>query len=324
MRRIGMRVNVLFQVSTFLLFALGSLVPAHASLMVYTEQATGSGRLGGSSFTNALVTITFVGDTDDVRFRHVSPIPGPIPFLSVSRAPATVNVSGIGTATFTNSIEVACLPIAFGPFVPTTTIGGILGTISLALEGYGLKTPIGPITGSADFRIGAPVPTSLGPFSWDDIAGRMSTFTATPGVVPVETTLSTNPTPASGTVGVTALNDEATLQGENPTGTITFSLFGPPDPNCAGAPFFTQTIPVSGNGTVSTSDGPVANVAGTWQWVVSYSGDAHNSPASSICTDEPVTVNASSSAIPTLSEWGMIMMVALLVWLAMRRMRQAS
>src|SRR5262245_48109662 len=167
--KIAMRVNVLFQMSTFLLFAFGSLVAAQASPMVYTEQATGSGRLGESSFTNALVTVTFVGDTDDVRFRHVSPIPGPIPFLSVSLAPATVNVSGIGTATITNSIEVACLPIAFGPFVPEATIGGILGTISLALEGYGLKTPIGPITGSADFRIGAPVLTTLGPFSWDEI-----------------------------------------------------------------------------------------------------------------------------------------------------------
>jgi hypothetical protein len=236
----------------------------------------------------------------------------------------TVNVSGIGTATFTNSIEVACLPIVFGPIVPAATIGGILGTESLALQGYNLKTPIGPITGGALYNVVTRFPTTLGDFSWDGVVGRSSTFTATPGVVPVETTLSTNATPASGTVGVTALNDEATLQGENPTGAITFSLFSPADPNCAGAPFFTQTVPVSGNGTVSTSGGPVANGAGTWHWVVSYSGDTHNSPASSNCTDEPVTVNASSGAIPTLSEWGMIMMVALLVWLAMRRMRQAS
>lgn len=321
-----MRVNVLFQVSMFLLFAFGSLVPAHASPMVYTVQTTGSGRLGGSSFTNALVTVAFTGDTDDVV---AVPSRGfPIFVSFVSRAPATVSVSGIGTGTFTDRITVFSNPFAdlngegVAGIEDFTIRRNILDTSSRAFGLYGLQSAIGPITGVALFNAGSRFPTTLGDFVLDDAVE--STFTATPGVVPVETTLSTNPTPASGTAGVTPLNDEATLQGESPTGTITFSLFSPADPNCAGAPFFSQTVPVSGNGTVSTSDGPVTNVAGTWQWVVSYSGDAHNSPASSTCTDEPVTVNASSGAIPTLSEWGMIMMVALLVWLAMRRMRQAS
>ena len=237
-------------------------------------------------------------------------------------------MSGIGTARFTDSITVFSNPV--GGFdgrgaagIEDFTISrNILDTGSPAFRTYDLKTAIGPITGQALFNGGSQFPTTLGDFRLDNAVE--STFTATSGVLPAETLLSTSPTPASGTVGGTRLNDQATLQGVNPTGTISFSLFSPADPNCAGAPFFTQTVPVSGNSTVSTSDGPVANGAGTWHWVVSYSGDANNSPVSSTCPDEPVTVNASSGAIPTLSEWGMIMMVALLAWLAMRRIRTTS
>jgi hypothetical protein len=142
-----------------------------------------------------------------------------------------------------------------------------------------------------------------------------------PGTGPA---LATTPTPASGTVGVTALNDQATLSGgSSPTGFITFALFSPADPTCSGGAFFSQTVPVSGNGTVSTSGGPVADAAGTWHWTASYSGDANNSPAGSTCADEPVFVSASAAPIPTLSEWGMIMMAAVLAWFAMRRMRRA-
>jgi hypothetical protein len=36
----------------------------------------------------------------------------------------------------------------------------------------------------------------------------------------------------------------------------------------------------------------VANVAGTWHWVASYSGDANNNPVASTCTAEAVTVTA--------------------------------
>jgi hypothetical protein len=142
-----------------------------------------------------------------------------------------------------------------------------------------------------------------------------------PGTGPA---LATTPTPASGTVGVTALNDQATLSGgSSPTGFITFALFSPADPTCSGGAFFSQTVPVSGNGTVSTSGGPVADAAGTWHWTASYSGDANNSPAGSTCADEPVFVSASAAPIPTLSEWGMIMMATVLAWFAMRRMRRA-
>ena len=49
-------------------------------------------------------------------------------------------------------------------------------------------------------------------------------------------------------VGV-ALFDSANLGlGNNPTGTITFRLYSPFDPSCAGAPVFTWNTAVNGNG----------------------------------------------------------------------------
>jgi hypothetical protein len=86
------------------------------------------------------------------------------------------------------------------------------------------------------------------------------------------------------------LNDSATVTGGfNPTGTVTFNLFGPSDPTCSGTPAYTQTVGLSG-GSASTSPGFVTNAAGTWNWTASYSGDANNSPATSGCGAESVTV----------------------------------
>ena len=76
-----MHVNIVLRVSTFLLVAVGTLVPAYAAPITYTVQTIGTGRLGGSSFSDALVTVTFTGDTDDVQ------VVGPVFVSFVSRAP---------------------------------------------------------------------------------------------------------------------------------------------------------------------------------------------------------------------------------------------
>ena len=57
--------------------------------------------------------------------------------------------------------------------------------------------------------------------------------------------------------------------------------------------------PVSGNGTYSTPTGytlpTTGTVTGTYQWVVSYSGDANNRPqCTSVLGDEPVMVDPAS------------------------------
>ena len=63
-------------------------------------------------------------------------------------------------------------------------------------------------------------------------------------VGPITPTLTT-----SASQGGPSYTDTATLAGgTSPTGTITFNLFGPNDATCTGAPLFTSTVTVTGNG----------------------------------------------------------------------------
>ena len=93
------------------------------------------------------------------------------------------------------------------------------------------------------------------------------------------------------------LTDSATLfGGSNPTGTITFTLYGP-DSTVVDR----ETATVNGNGVYSTPSGYLPSVAGTYQWVVSYGGDINNGPAASTLGSEPevaVSVDAWSGLGP--------------------------
>ncbi|MFN2506217.1 MAG: DUF4214 domain-containing protein [Acidimicrobiales bacterium] len=94
--------------------------------------------------------------------------------------------------------------------------------------------------------------------------------------------------------------DSATLYyGVNPTGTITFTLFSPDNPTCAGAPIFTSTKPVTGNG-YHTSDFVSSNRAGVYRWIASYSGDARNAPSATACGD-PTQETTQAKRTPTLN-----------------------
>jgi hypothetical protein len=91
---------------------------------------------------------------------------------------------------------------------------------------------------------------------------------------------------AGGIVGQVTLNDTAHLTGgDNPTGSITFTLTAP-DNTVA----YTQTVTVNGDGDYSTSPGVVATQTGTYQWSATYNGDANNNPVSSDAGSEPVVV----------------------------------
>jgi hypothetical protein len=92
-------------------------------------------------------------------------------------------------------------------------------------------------------------------------------------------------------------NDDATISGTTPNagGTITFNLYSPGNATCAGPADFTQTVPVSGNGTYSTTNTGafVASANGTWRWQVIYSGDADNVGTVSACGVENFTITNS-------------------------------
>jgi hypothetical protein len=98
---------------------------------------------------------------------------------------------------------------------------------------------------------------------------------------------------AGGTIGV-SVSDTATVSGgHNPTGTVTFQLFGSGDSTCSGTPvFISSNQPLSGGSAASGSFTPTTT--GTYEWVATYNGDDGNLTAVSSCGSEPVTIVAAA------------------------------
>ena len=79
------------------------------------------------------------------------------------------------------------------------------------------------------------------------------------------------------------LTASATISGGyNETGNVTFSLYAP-----NGNLLTTEAVPVSGNGTYTTPSGYTPSIAGTYQWVASYSGDGNNNGVSTTYGNTP-------------------------------------
>jgi hypothetical protein len=88
--------------------------------------------------------------------------------------------------------------------------------------------------------------------------------------------------------------DSATLSGgAEPTGELTFDLYGPDDEDCSGPPVASTTQAVDGAGTY-TSPAALPEEPGRYRYIARYSGDAANRPAAGACNDpdESVTVTA--------------------------------
>lgn len=119
--------------------------------------------------------------------------------------------------------------------------------------------------------------------SFEDANAENNTATATTAVVaaiPTLTTQASSSVPLGG-----AISDTATLSGGlNPTGMIGFFAYGPNDANCGGAPAFTSSVDVNGNGQYNS--GPFVPAApGTYRFVATYQGDINNKAVSGSCND---------------------------------------
>jgi hypothetical protein len=145
---------------------------------------------------------------------------------------------------------------------------------ALAVPASGLNTTDGVLTLATN--------PATDPSELTGIAFSPTAVVTSPAQVsPASPTISASagPTVVIGTG--TRLTASATLTGGyNETGTITFTLYNPNNVNV-----YTDTVMVTGNGSYDTSSGTatgsaVPTLAGTYQWVASYSGDANNTAVS--------------------------------------------
>jgi hypothetical protein len=145
-------------VSAAVFFCFASTI--WASSIVYTFSGTASGTLGGTTFTNALVQETAVGDTAGVVSFTADGIN-----LFANPVDITIAIAGVGTTTVTQPSALYSIPSPFVvgdgfpdvPYAILATIDnppsldsftglGVLG--SNALLGYDLATSFGPVTGT--------------------------------------------------------------------------------------------------------------------------------------------------------------------------------
>ncbi|MCU1589064.1 MAG: hypothetical protein JWP11_320, partial [Frankiales bacterium] len=112
------------------------------------------------------------------------------------------------------------------------------------------------------------------------------------------TTITTVASPASGRGEPISDTATVTTAALPPTGSVTFTLFGPNDGTCA-TPIFSSTKPVSGGS--AHSDSYVPSVPGDYQWTATYSGDSNNAPATSGCNaaGETTTVGKGNPTLVT-------------------------
>jgi hypothetical protein len=196
------------------------------------------------------------------------------------------------------------------------------GTMTFRLYGPGNSTCAGnplftstvSVAGNNDYVSRSFTPTATGVYRWvvdysgdaaNDPAGPTAcgdsaerAVVRPPDIVPVHVSASTvaGAQPAGGA----SLYDTAFISGGiAPSGTITFTLFGPNDSTCSGPPAFTATVPVTGNGKYPSAAFTVP-APGTYRWVMRYSGDAMNAPfGPTACGDPAETSTVSATPIPS-------------------------
>jgi len=199
-------------------------------------------------------------------------------------------------------------PIAASSISATLTAGSALtGTITFTVFGPQSSPPssctsggatvgTASVSGSGTYQPSAGfTPPSPGDYWWYASYGG-EPATSTCGVGMAETTVASKAIPtlsASGPMGGTAGSPipassiSATLTGGSaPTGTITFTVYGPqtsPPSSCASGGTTVGTASINGNGTYRPSASFTPPSSGDYWWYAGYGGDAGDEPAASAC-----------------------------------------
>ena len=166
-----------------------------------------------------------------------------------------------------------------------------------------INTGLSPVSvnGNGSYNSGDFTPSAVGTYYWTGSysgdANNLSTSTScgNAGESSVVGMAATNIATAQTLTPQDSVAISAT-RGGPPTGSVTFSLFGPNDSSCSGTPVFTETVSLSdGSAATSNSTFSVSTAAAdTYNWVVVYSGDGTHDGATSACGTQHFTATISN------------------------------
>jgi hypothetical protein len=137
------------------------------------------------------------------------------------------------------------------------------------------------------------------------------------GASMASTVVKTQPTiamtaPATGTtsVAIPTSSITATLaSGAAPTGTVTFTVFGPQataPTSCTSGGTTVGTAAASGNAAYHPSAAFTPSVAGKYWWYASYAGDSNNNPAASACDSTMASTVVTAGTAPTVTSVSLV------------------
>jgi uncharacterized repeat protein (TIGR01451 family) len=230
---------------------------------------TGDAQALADSDVHYTITVQNFGPDQGTNAEWADRLPGDMTFVSLNQT------SGPTWTCSTPTSGAGGTVVCDNATVPT-------GKSTFILTGH---VPRGEQTGTVYDNI-ASISSSSDPNPENDSATLSTT------VVAAAPTLTTQASPS--VQAGNAISDMATLSGGiNPTGTITFLVYGPDDSTCSASPAFSSAANVSGNGQYDS--GPFfPSAPGTYYFVASYSGDNNNKAIASVCNDanESVLVTA--------------------------------
>jgi hypothetical protein len=299
---------------TFRLFGPGDATCSGAVAFTSTATVSGDGSYASGSFTTtAAGTYSFVasygGDAGNSPAATACNDPGESVVVSAG-APATPTISTTASAPVTAGGTISDTAVLGGGSSPTGSITfTVFGPNDATCAATAAFTSTVPVAGDGSYSSGPFAATAAGTYrfvaSYSGDAGNAGAISACnaagEAVVVAQATPTLSTQASSGVALGGQLADAARLSGaQNPTGTVTFQLFGAGDPSCSAAPVFTSVKAVGSSGTIA-SDSVIAGSPGTYHWVATYGGDANNAGAATSCGDaaESTTVTRAQPTVTT-------------------------
>ena len=298
---------------TFDLYGPGDTTCSAAAIFTSNVPVSGNGAYPSGNYTTTAPgtyrwIATYSGDSNNAGTATVCGDTAEI--VTVTPASPAITTSATATAAIGSSIsDTATLA---GGFNPTGTITfNVYAAGDATCSSAPVFTTNATVSGNGNYTSASFTPSAPGTYRWIASYGGDANNNADAGacndanessvITAASPTLTTTASPGV-TLGGT-VSDSATLAGGfNPTGTITFRLYGPNDATCSSVAVFTSNSAVSGNGTYNSATfTPV--LPGTYRWIASYSGDANNNATANLCGDpsESVVVSSPVLATPTIT-----------------------